>query len=223
MTRLYLTQTLNAGQIIELSRDQRHYLEKVLRFERGQHFFGFNEQCGEWKIVYEKPSYKSLDQRRAPEKTQPCWLAFSPIKNDPMNFLIEKATELGVTDFQPIFCERTNSHRLNIERLIKNSHEASQQCERLDVPKVHAPLGLREFLNKLPDNVQWYAALERSDSDPVAIESPAGFVIGPEGGWSVQEQGMLKKCARPISLGKNILRAETAAIVCLSAGIFKKI
>ncbi len=140
-----------------------------------------------------------------------------------MNFLIEKATELGVTDFQPIFCERTNSHRLNIERLIKNSHEASQQCERLDVPKVHAPLGLREFLNKLPDNVQWYAALERSDSDPVAIEFPAGFVIGPEGGWSVQEQGMLKKCARPISLGKNILRAETAAIVCLSAGIFKKI
>lgn len=193
MTRLYLTQTLNAGQIIELTKDQRHYLEKVLRFERGQHFFGFNEQCGEWKIVYEKPSYKSLDQRRAPEKTQPCWLAFSPIKNDPMNFLIEKATELGVTDFQPIFCERTNSHRLNIERLIKNSYEASQQCERLDVPKVHAPLGLREFLNKLPDNVQWYAALERSDSDPVAIEFPAGFVIGPEGGVVSRRAGYVKK------------------------------
>lgn len=223
MTRLYLTQTLNAGQIIELTKDQRHYLEKVLRFERGQHFFGFNEQCGEWKIVYEKPSYKCLDQIRIPEKTQPCWLAFSPIKNDPMNFLIEKATELGVTDLQPIMCERTNSHRLNIERLIKNTQEASQQCERLDVPKVHAPLALNEFLNMLPSDIHWYAALERSDSDAVAIEFPAGFIIGPEGGWSVQEQGMLKKCARPISLGKNILRAETAAIVCLSAGIFKKI
>jgi 16S rRNA (uracil1498-N3)-methyltransferase len=221
MTRLYLTQTLNVGQIIELTKDQRHYLERVLRFERGQHFFGFNEQCGEWKIVYEKPSYKCLDQIRSSEKTQPCWLAFSPIKNDPMNFLIEKATELGVTDFQPILCERTNSHRLNIERLIKNTQEASQQCERLDVPKVHAPLALRGFLNKLPANVQWYAALERSDSDDAAIEFPAGFIIGPEGGWSVQEQLMLKKCTRPISLGKNILRAETAAIVCLSANIFK--
>ena len=223
MTRLYLTQTLNAGQIIELTKDQRHYLEKVLRFERGQHFFGFNEQCGEWKIVYEKPSYKCLDQMRPPEKTQPCWLAFSPIKNDPMNFLIEKATELGVTDLQPIMCERTNNHRLNIERLIKNTHEASQQCERLDVPKVHAPLALNEFLNTLPIDIHWYAALERSDSDAVAIEFPAGFIIGPEGGWSVQEQEILKKCARPISLGKNILRAETAAIVCLGAGVFQKI
>ena len=223
MTRLYLTQTLNAGQIIELTKDQRHYLEKVLRFERGQHFFGFNEQCGEWKIVYEKPSYKCLDQMRPPEKTQPCWLAFSPIKNDPMNFLIEKATELGVTDLQPIMCERTNSHRLNIERLIKNTQEASQQCERLDVPKVHAPLALREFLNTLTSDIHWYAALERSDSADTVIEFPAGFIIGPEGGWSVQEQGMLKKCARPISLGKNILRAETAALVCLSAGIFQKI
>ena len=137
--------------------------------------------------------------------------------------MIEKATELGVTDLQPIMCERTNSHRLNIERLIKNTQEASQQCERLDVPKVHAPLALREFLNTLTSDIHWYAALERSDSADTVIEFPAGFIIGPEGGWSVQEQGMLKKCARPISLGKNILRAETAAIVCLSAGIFQKI
>ncbi len=219
---MYLTQNLNAGQIIELTKDQRHYLEKVLRFENGQHFLGFNEQYGEWKIAYEKPQYRCIEQVRVPLPSKPCWLAFAPLKNDPMGFLIEKATELGGTDFQPIISERTNSHRLNIERLAKNAQEAAQQCERLDIPKVHNPLSLVDFLNKLPKGINWYAALERSDSGISEIQCPAGFIIGPEGGWSPQEHLLLKKCAQPISLGKNILRAETAAIVCLSAGVFLK-
>ena len=263
MTRLYLTQPLNAGEIIELTKDQRHYLEKVLRFESGQHFFGFNETDGEWKIVFDKPLYKCIDQARPSLPSKPSWLAFAPLKNDPMGFLIEKATELGVTDFQPILSERTNSHRLNIERLAKNAQEAAQQCERLDVPKVHSPLSLTDFLNKLPKAIHWYAALERSDGgisdipnrfqdlgrrsssedrsvqtvhedrrcddqrtqglkDEGYIKFPAGFIIGPEGGWSPQERSILEKHVTSISLGKNILRAETAAIVCLSASIFQK-
>lgn len=222
MTRLYLTQRLSAGQIVELDKEQRHYLEKVLRFKSGQYFFGFNEQDGEWRIAFDKPLYRCSDQVRPYLPSVPCWLAFSPLKHDPMNFLIEKATELGVSDFQPILTERTNNHRLNIERLAKNAQEAAQQCERLDIPKIHEPLYLVDFLNKLPNVINWYAALERSDANVLDIQFPAGFIIGPEGGWSNQEQLLLKKYTRPISLGKNILRAETAAVVCLSASIFQR-
>ncbi len=222
MTRLYLTQTLNTGQIIELTKDQRHYLEKVLRLEAGEHFFGFNGLDGEWKVTFDKPLYRCTKHMRLPLLIKPSWLAFAPIKHDPMGFLIEKATELGVTDFQPILSERTNSHRINIDRLAKNAQEAAQQCERLDIPTVHNPLPLTGFLNNLPKDIHWYAALERSDRDTIDIQFPTGFIIGPEGGWSPQEQLLLKKCTQPISLGKNILRAETAAIVCLSASIFQK-
>jgi 16S rRNA (uracil1498-N3)-methyltransferase len=223
MARLYLTQRLDAGQIVELTRDQRHYLEKVLRFKPGQHFFGFNEQDGEWKITFDKPIYRCTEQTRLSlQKNAPSWLAFSPIKHEPMGFLIEKATELGVSDFQPILSERTNNHRLNIDRLTKNIQEAAQQCERLDIPKIHESLHLVDFLNKLPQSISWYTALERSDLDISDIQFPAGFIIGPEGGWSIQEQLLLKKYTQPISLGKNILRAETAAIVCLSARIFQR-
>ncbi len=213
---------MSAGQIIELSKDQRHYLEKVLRFSQGQEFLGFNEKDGEWKVVFEKPQYRCENQTRELVKTETCWLAFSPIKHDPMNFLIEKATELGVTDLQPIMCERTNSHRLNIERLTKNAIEASQQCERFDVPRVRDSLTLKGFLSVLPEKVHWYAALERSNASRMSLEFPAGFIIGPEGGWSAQEQLLLEKFTKPISLGANILRAETAAVVCLSAKIFQK-
>lgn len=205
-----------------MNKDQRHYLEKVLRFKQKEHFIGFNERDGEWKIIFEKPQYRCISQIQEPVKTETCWLAFSPIKHDPMNFLIEKATELGVTDLQPIICERTNNHRFNIERLTKNVIESSQQCERFDIPKVHKPLLLKDFLSTLSGEVHWYTALERSNMESIEVEFPVGFIIGPEGGWSMQEQLMLKKITKSISLGKNILRAETAAIVCLSARVLVK-
>ena len=222
MTRLYLTQSLKAQEIVELNKDQRHYLEKVLRFQPGEYFIGFDKHDGEWEIVYEKPYYRCTKQRKLASSTQPCWLAFSPLKHDPMSFLIEKATEIGVTDFQPIITERTNSHRINIERLRKNATEASQQCERLDIPTIHEPMPLNSFLNNLPKNIHWHCCLERSDSGISEIQFPAGFIVGPEGGWSNQERTMLEKNTTSISLGKNILRAETAAIVSLSTIILLK-
>ena len=151
MTRLYINQTLAAGQLVDLSKDQRHYLERVLRFQFGQSFFGFNQICGEWEIVYEKSGYRCVTQKRAPYLIEPSWLAFAPLKHDPMTFLIEKATELGVTNLQPILTERTNTQRVNLERLQKNAIEATQQCERLDIPTVHEPVVLSAFLQNLHD------------------------------------------------------------------------
>ena len=87
---------------------------------------------------------------------------------------------------------------------------------------LNGDLPLRDFLKSLPHNINWYVALERSDFNVAEVKFPAGFIIGPEGGWSGQEQLMLKKSVTPITLGKNILRAETAAAVCLSAKIFTK-
>jgi 16S rRNA (uracil1498-N3)-methyltransferase len=226
MTRIYLNQSLLSGQIVELSKDQRHYLEKVLRLQSGASLFGFNERDGEWQITFEKPNYVCVTQTRAAQRGDPLWLAFAPLKHDPMTFLIEKATELGATNLQPILTERTNTQRINLERLQKNAIEAAQQCERLDMPIIHKPLALGIFLQKLPEDVHWYAAIERADKSQVKravrVNYPAGFIIGPEGGWSESEKLILKTRTTNISLGKNILRAETAALVCLSLIISTK-
>ncbi len=220
MTRLYINQTLSAGQLVELSKEQRHYLERVLRFQIGQSFLGFNQVCGEWEIVYEKSCYRCVTQTRAPCLIEQSWLAFAPLKHDAMTFLIEKATELGVTNLQPILTERTNTQRVNLERLQKNAIEASQQCERLDIPTVHEPVALATFLQKLPQGVHWFAAIERSEEKRCQLQYPTGFIIGPEGGWTEKEKQLLKKYSTNLSLGKNILRAETAAVVCLSMKIY---
>ena len=221
MARLYLNQTLKKAQTVELSKDQRHYLEKVLRLQTGQSLFGFNSCDGEWQITFEKPNYVCVTQVREPYLSKPSWLAFAPLKHDPMTFLIEKATELGVTNLQPILTERTNTQRINLERLQKNAIEAAQQCERLDVPIVHQPLPLGVFLQKLPATVSWYAAIERSNDSAINLKHPAGFIVGPEGGWSESEKSILKNHTTNISLGRNILRAETAAILCLSIQTIK--
>lgn len=220
MTRIYLTQNLKEAQIVELDKDQRHYLEKVLRFKQDDYFLGFNERDGEWKIILKNARYHCIEHMRKPLKAETCWLAFSLLKHDPMNFLIEKATELGVTDLQPIVCERTNTHRVNLERLEKNVIEAAQQCERFDLPRVHPLMKLQNFLQTLPNEVHWYVALERENIEPAKIERPSGFIVGPEGGWSAQEHLILKKYAKLISLGSNVLRAETAALACLSSRIW---
>ncbi len=221
MTRLYLNQTLKKAQIVALSQDQRHYLEKVWRLQSGQSLFGFNSCDGEWQITWVKPNYTCVARVREPYLSQASWLAFAPLKHDPMTVLIEKATELGVTDLQPILTERTNTQRINLERLQKNAIEAAQQCERLDVPIIHQPLPLGVFLQKLPEAVHWYAAIERSDEDVINLTHPAGFLVGPEGGWSESEKLILKKRVARLSLGRNILRAETAAILCLSIKIIQ--
>lgn len=220
MTRLYLNQTLDHGQLVDLSKEQHHYLEKVLRFQSGNTFLGFNQTFGEWEIIYEKPTYRCVAQTRKSDPIESSWLAFAPLKHDPMTFLIEKATELGVTNLQPVITERTNSQRVNLERLQKNAIEAAQQCERLDIPTLHEPIRLTAFLQNLP-KVNWYAAIERSTEKSCKIDYPAGFIIGPEGGWSEKEKQILDQHVSNIHLGKNILRAETAAIVCLSSRFYQ--
>jgi 16S rRNA (uracil1498-N3)-methyltransferase len=218
MTRLYLPIELSVNTTIYLDKQQIHYLAKVMRFKDGEIFTAFNSECGEWQVKFNKESCICLTQTKEPLKSPQLWLAFAPIKHDALSFLIEKATELGVTNLQPILTDHTNSQRINLERIKKQAIEASEQCERLDVPTIHAPIHLNKFIAALPTNINWYFAMERSTHDKI-IKKPCGFIIGPEGGWSETEKKLLNQKVTPISLGNNILRAETAAITCLSIAL----
>ena len=228
MTRLYLKNHLEAKQELVLDQDQSHYLAKVLRYQIGDKVKVFNEKDGEWvahitEITKKAVSLELDEQISAPRLCPPLWLAFSPLKHEAMGFLIEKATELGVTHLQPLITDRCNNHRLNLERLQKNAMEAAQQCERHDIPVVLEPLTFTKFLSDLP-SVFWFAALERSENEPIkqALEkadnaTPWGFIIGPEGGFSSLEiQWIGKTSIKPIHLGPLILRAETAGLSVLA-------
>ncbi|NBT85189.1 MAG: 16S rRNA (uracil(1498)-N(3))-methyltransferase [Alphaproteobacteria bacterium] len=229
MTRLYLNNTLHAKQELTLDPDQSHYLAKVLRYQIDDMIKIFNEKDGEWtaqitEITKKSVSIKIDEQFSVARPCPPLWLAFSPLKHEAMGFLIEKATELGVTQLQPLITDRCNNHRLNLERLQKNAIEAAQQCERHDIPRVLEPLAFGKFLNALPP-ILWFAPLERSESESIkqTLEKanhklPWGFIIGPEGGFSVNEARSIKNhsSVKPIHLGPLILRAETAALSALA-------
>lgn len=219
MTRIYVNSELSNSKVVVLNKQQQHYLAKVLRFKDGDIFHAFNAEYGEWQIQYGKAGCICLKQIRIPAKSETLWLAFAPIKHDALSFLIEKATELGVTNLQPLITDHTNSQRINMERLEKQVIEASQQCERLDIPIINPPIVLNKFLVNLPESINWYVAMERSEAR-LYISKSCGFIIGPEGGWSESEKLLLAQKAAPISLGNNILRAETAALACLSLTLY---
>lgn len=229
MTRLYLNNDLQAKQELILNPDQSHYLAKVLRYQIGDKINVFNEKSGEWsaqlKEITKKAVIISIDKQLSSAKPcAPIWLAFSPLKHEAMGFLIEKTTELGVTHLQPLITDRCNNNRLNLERLQKNAIEAAQQCERHDIPQILEPLDFGKFLSNLP-SILWFAALERSTSEPIKkildkadSQSPWGFIIGPEGGFSPKEVKFITNhtSITPIHLGSLILRAETAALAVLA-------
>lgn len=220
MTRLYLPIELSINSTLILNTQQQHYLAKVLRFKNGDTFTAFNSTYGEWQVSYNKEGCICLAQTKQPFQSLPLGLAFAPIKHDALSFLIEKATELGVTYLQPIITDHTNSKRINLERVEKQVIEAAQQCERLDIPVIQPIISLQKFLTNLPNKINWYTALERlENTSSLKIINPCGFIIGPEGGWSALEKDLLLQKTTPISLGNNILRAETAAIASLSLTI----
>ncbi len=229
MTRLYLNQPLTEKAEIVLSQEQNHYISTVLRYQKGQTLKVFNEVDGEWVAEVFSLGKKQTVLRvdtclLEPRQTPILWLGFAPLKQDATNFLLEKATELGVTHLQPLWMERSNTQRLNLDRWQKIVTEASQQCERHDIPHIMAEKKLSDFLEDLPSSISWFVPLERQDA-PFFLEivknnpaRPYGFIIGPEGGFSYVEKEKFKKSTliHSITLGPRILRAETAALTVLA-------
>lgn len=221
MTRLYYPNNLFESATIALADDHVHYLRNVLRQEVGAPINLFNAKDGEWtgQIVTLTKSRGEvvLGVCCTPPRTEPqLTLLFCPIKQDQMHYLIEKCTEIGVTVFQPIIMERGNIHKINQEKLQRIAVEASQQCERLSIPQVLPLQQLRQAIQDWPAGHVLGVCAERHPGQGADSDSKVTAVlIGPEGGIHPEELQLLasKPFVQFMSLGKNILRAETAAVV----------
>jgi 16S rRNA (uracil1498-N3)-methyltransferase len=230
MTRLYYPGDLYANHMVTLNHGQTHYLRHVLRAAVGHKIFLFNESHGEWSAVITdiSKSSSSVMVKELVRTAVSCLeisLLFAPIKHDPLTFLVEKATELGVKHFFPVLTERCNIARINEERVQRNVIEAAQQCERFDIPTVHSLMSLHESLASWNAQIPLVVCQERDETSTFVEEigrlpskKPIGFFVGPEGGFSSQEFNFLRSFSftRFINLGPRILRAETAALSAIA-------
>lgn len=229
LPRLYVLDRLQTGLVVPLSEAQSHYLRHVLRLEDGAVLRVFGDQSGEYlchlQVVSKKHSAVSVDKllREFQPVSRRVGLAFSPLKKDRMDFLIEKAVELGCTDFYPLVMRRSVVRDIKPDRFEVQIIEAAEQCERLDLPVLHDLCPLDRFVQQFDPAQILVAALERHDapmlsSFDVAKWPPPVYLIGPEGGFDTGEVEILQSLPelQVVSLGPRILRAETAALYCLS-------
>jgi len=229
-TRLFLEGVLDSGAETALGKDHVHFLGNVLRLKSGDQISLFNDECGEWSATIKNLSKRHGvarigDQVRAPQPEPGPWLAFAPVKKTRTDFIVEKATELGVEKLIPIFTRLTATARVNNERLRAISIEAAEQCERLSVPEIFAPCSLMELLANWPSERKLLVGDEKGGGVPLAqalsgtrVETEHGFLIGPEGGFDEDELALVtaRDFCQSVDLGPRILRAETAAIAALS-------
>ena len=230
--RLYIESDLNDALLpFTLNKNQAHYLVNVMRKKSGDVIRLFNGRDGEYLCHIEGVNKKSatvrIDEKIStqPAQKRNVHLLFSPLKKNRMDFVIEKCTELGVTDFHPILTERTEVRTIKRERIEAQIIEACEQSERLNIPRLHDMQPLPQKITQWNDSTPIMAGIERHDAPllwEAEITGDAAFLIGPVGGLTQSERDMLinSKTAQPISLGPNILRAETASMVCISAAFF---
>ena len=222
--RLFFKESLSINLSAKLDKSQSHYVSKVMRVKVGGVFSLFNSS-GEWEakilsISKNIVEFNITKQLRQKESTKELWLAFSPIKSNYFNFMIQKATELGVTKFLPIIFDRTIVRKINKERLEKVIIEASEQSNRLNVPSIEEPQSLKNFLDK--EKIDLVFTDLNSKNKKIDLEkltsNPTCVLIGPEGDFSEEEreQILASKGVQPIKINENILRSETAVISALS-------
>ena len=222
--RLFFSNILSANLTDKLDKSQSHYLTKVMRVKENEVFSLFNKE-GEWeaKILGISKSiveFKTTKQLRQKENTKELWLAFSPIKLNYQNFMIQKATELGVTKFLPIIFDRTVVRKINKERLEKIVIEASEQSNRINVPSIESPQTLDIFLKK--NSMDLIFTDLNSDNIKVdkskLTDKPVCIIIGPEGDFSEAERDKILsfKDVQSVKINENILRSETAVISAIS-------
>ena len=222
--RLFFSNSLSADMIDKLDKSQSHYLVKVMRVKENEVFSLFNKN-GEWEakilgISKNIVEFKIIKQLRQKENTKELWLAFSPIKSNYQNFMIQKATELGVTKFLPIIFDRTVVRKINKERLEKIVIEASEQSNRINVPTIEDAQNLNGFLKK--NSMDLIFTDLNSNNDKIdkfkLTDKPVCIIIGPEGDFSETEREKILSfnSVQAIKINENILRSETAVISTIS-------
>ena len=222
--RLFFSDTLSANMIDKLDKNQSHYLSKVMRVKENEVFSLFNKE-GEWEakvlgIFKNIVEFKIIKQLRQKETTKELWLAFSPIKSNYQNFMLQKATELGVTKFLPIIFDRTVVRKINKDRIEKIVIEASEQSNRINVPKIEDAQDLNSFLKKNSMDLIFTdlnSNINKVDKSKFT-DKPVCIIIGPEGDFSETEREKILsfKGVQPIKINENILRSETAVISAIS-------
>ena len=222
--RLFFQKSLSINLKDKLDKSQSHYISKVMRIKESEVFSLFNSN-GEWeakilnisKSLVEFNITKQLRQKEYPKEL---WLAFSPIKSNYFNFMIQKATELGVTKFMPIIFDRTVVRKINKERLEKVIIEAAEQSNRINVPSIEEPKSLKKFLDdKKMDLIFTDLNSKTNKLDLKKLtNNPSCIIVGPEGDFSETEREEILSYngVQAIKINENILRSETAVISALS-------
>ena len=222
--RLFFSAALSTDMTGKLDKPQSHYLSKVMRVKENEPFSLFNSN-GEWeaKVLSISKSiieFKITKQVRQKEIIKELWLAFSPIKSNYQNFMMQIATELGVTKFLPIIFDRTIVRKINKERLEKIVIEASEQSNRINVPTVEESQSLNDFFKS--NSVDLIFTDLNSNNSKIdkskLTDRPVCIVIGPEGDFSEAERGKILSYSgvQAIKINENILRSETAVISAIS-------
>jgi 16S rRNA (uracil1498-N3)-methyltransferase len=229
VTRLHSDATLGAGAGVALDEAQTHYLRNVLRLGVGARIALFNGREGEWWAEIESLGRREglarlIEIRRAPRPEPDLWLCFAPLKRARIDYLVEKATELGVSDLCPVLTDRTVVERLNLDRLRAHAREAAEQTERLTLPLLHEAQNMSEMLAAWPGDRALLLCDESGTAPPITAAlharrpGPWAVLIGPEGGFSDSELDALRRlpfvCA--VGLGPRVLRADTAALAALA-------
>ena len=205
---------------------QANYLANVMRLKPGDPARLFDDRTGEWLGEVTDAGKRSIALRlttklREREAVPDLWLLFAPLKKGPIDWLVEKATELGAARLQPVITNRTIVERTNIERLRAHTIEAAEQCDRTALPELAEPLKLAALLKDW-DAARMLIFADESGGAPltqIAKPGPAAILIGPEGGFTPQERELIRATpgAVGVSLGPRILRAETAAAAAIAA------
>ena len=221
--RLFFNESLYINLKSKLDKTQSHYIHKVMRIKEGQNFSLFN-QSGEFEAKVENiirgiVEFSVEKKLRSADNPTEIWLAFTPIKLNYLNLMIQKATELGVTRFIPLLSDRTVVRKINEKRVKKIIVEASEQSNRLNLPTLDKLKNLEEFLKENIDITIHFGDLNSKNKKiDIKRDEPLCILIGPEGDFSIKEREIISKMKNiiPINVNKNILRSETAAISMIS-------
>jgi 16S rRNA (uracil1498-N3)-methyltransferase len=232
LQRLFVKAPLSAGAELTLEAPQAHYLLNVLRMKGGDKLLVFNGEEGEWEAELKPARRKGggllLTHRTRPQNDGPdLHYLFAPLKRTRLDYMAQKATELGASVLLPVITRRTVAERVNTGRLLTNAVEAAEQCGLLRVPEVRPPAKLAQVLSEWDrERLLIFADEQAPQASPLAALAaeargaprPLAVLVGPEGGFDAEERERLlaHDFVRPISLGPRVMRADTAAVASLT-------
>jgi len=230
--RLFLRARLDTGSIVDLDRGQSNYLVNVLRLAPGAEILVFNGTDGEWRATLGQRDRRAwvlnIERQERPQDDPPrLQYLFAPLKQGRLDYMVQKAVEMGAGPLTPVLTQYGQVSRINIQRMEANAIEAAEQCGLLTIPQIDEPIGLAQLLetwpSQHPDRRIIYCDEDKGSDDPIKAltelsESKFAVLVGPEGGFSPSERAQLR--TRPfvtaIGLGPRIMRADTAAVAALA-------